>query len=333
MSTETMRAIVMHEIGGPGVLKLQTVPKPTPTADQVRIRIKAFGLNRSELFTRQGHSPGVTFPRILGIEAAGLVDDAAPESGFHPGEVVVTAMGGMGRNFDGGYAEYTVVPATQVRRVNTAAAFGDDNPVPWDLLGALPELMQTAWGSLITSLQLVSSDRLLIRGGTTSVGLAAAALAQARGVPVTVTTRNPARIDVLRGLGIDDVIVDGGSILSEVQKRAPFSKILELVGVTTLEDSLRCAAPGGTVCMTGIAGNKWTFDQFTPMASIPTSVKLTTYASTPEAVLETPIEEIARDLATGKMQLPIKTFPFEDIVEAHRLMEEEGALAKIVMLV
>ncbi|PWY76492.1 putative zinc-binding oxidoreductase [Aspergillus sclerotioniger CBS 115572] len=332
MSKEMMRAIVMHEIGGPGVLKLQTVPKPIPTAGEVRIRVKAFGLNRSELFTRQGHSPGVKFPRVLGIEAAGLVDDAAPESGFHQGEVVVTAMGGMGRTFDGGYAEYTVVPAIQVRRINTTAAFGPDRPVPWDLLGALPELMQTAWGSLVTSLQLGSNDRLLIRGGTTSVGLAAATLARSQGVSVTVTTRNPARIEFLRGLGIDDVIIDSGSILSEVQKRSPFSKILELVGVTTLEDSLRCAAPGGTVCMTGIAGNKWTFDQFTPMASIPTSVKLTTYASSTEALLKTPLEEIARDLAAGKMQLPIKTFPFDGIVEAHRLMEE-GALAKIVMLI
>jgi len=333
MSFDTMRAIVMHEIGGPGVLKLQTVPKPIPTAGQVRIRVKSFGLNRSEVFTRQGHSPGITFPRVLGIEAAGLVDDADPDSGFKAGEVVVTAMGGMGRVFDGGYAEYTVVPATQVRRVNATAAFGPDQPVPWDILGALPELMQTAWGSLFTSLELVPSDRLLIRGGTTSVGLAAAALARSHGASVTATTRNPARIEFLRGLGIDDVIIDDGSILTEVQKRAPFSKILELVGVTTLEDSLRCVAPGGTICMTGIAGNKWTFDQFTPMASIPTSVKLTTYASTTDAVLKTPIEEIARDLATSKIQLPIKTFPMEQIVEAHRLMEEEGALAKIVMIV
>ncbi|KAK4867869.1 hypothetical protein LT330_007528 [Penicillium expansum] len=333
MSFDTMRAIVMHEIGGPGVLKLQKVPKPIPTAGQVRIRIKSFGLNRSEVFTRQGHSPGVIFPRILGIEAAGLIDHADPDSGFDTGEVVVTAMGGMGRTFDGGYAEYTVVPASQVRRVNVTAAFGLDRPVPWDILGALPELMQTAWGSLFTSLELIPSDRLLIRGGTTSVGLAAAALARSHGVSVTATTRNQTRVEFLRGLGIEDVILDGGSILTEVQKRAPFSKILELVGVTTLEDSLRCVAPGGTVCMTGIAGNKWTFDQFTPMSSIPTSVKLTTYASTTEAVLKTPIEKIARDLASGKIQLPIKTFPLEEIVEAHRIMEEEGALAKIVMIV
>lgn len=332
MSTEMMRAIIMHEIGGPGVLKLQPVPKPTPAAGEVRIRIKAFGLNRSEMFTRQGHSPGVSFPRILGIEATGLIDLAPAVSGFQPGDIVVTAMGGMGRVFDGGYAEYTVVPASQVRLVDTTVAFGPDHPVRWDLLGALPELMQTAWGSLMTSLQLVPSDRLLIRGGTTSVGLAAALLARSHGASVTVTTRNPARIEFLRALGIDDVIIDGGSILEEVQKRAPFSKVLELVGVTTLEDSLQCTAPGGTVCMAGIAGNKWTFEQFTPMASIPTSVKLTTYASTSDALLKTPIETIARDVANGKIPLPIRTFPIEDIVKAHQLMEE-GAMAKIVMMV
>ncbi|KAJ6119394.1 zinc-binding oxidoreductase [Penicillium sp. IBT 18751x] len=332
MSTEMMRAVVMHEIGGPGVLKLQNVPKPSPAAGEVRIRIKAFGLNRSEMFTRQGHSPGVSFPRILGIEAAGVIDVNSAESGFQTGDVVVTAMGGMGRVFDGGYAEYTVVPASQVRLVKTTEAFGPDRPVRWDLLGALPELMQTAWGSLMTSLVLEPSDRLLVRGGTTSVGLAAAFLARSHGASVTVTTRNPARIEFLRALGIDDVIVDGGSILEEVLKRAPFSKVLELVGVTTLEDSLRCVAPGGTVCMAGIAGNKWTFDQFAPMESIPTSVKLTTYASTTDALLKTPIEAIARDVVNGKIPLPIKTFPIESIVEAHQLMEE-GAMAKIVMLV
>ncbi|EAW08938.1 zinc-binding alcohol dehydrogenase family protein [Aspergillus clavatus NRRL 1] len=332
MSADTMRAILIHEIGGPAVLKLQQVPKPAPRTGQVRIRVKAFGLNRSEVFTRQGHSPGVTFPRILGIEAAGVIDEA-PDSDFHPGDVVVTAMGGMGRSFDGGYAEYTVVPASQVRRVNTTAAFGAGHPVRWELLGALPELMQTAWGSLYTSLQLQAGDNLLIRGGTTGVGLAAAALAKAKGVQVTATTRKQERVPALQALGIEDVIIDNGSIAAEVQKRAPFSKILELVGVTTLEDSLKCASPGGTVCMTGVAGNKWSFDQFTPFASIPSSVRLTTYAGNAEALLQTPIEEITRDLVDGKMQLPIKTFPMDEIVEAHRLMEEDGALAKVVMLI
>lgn len=334
MALEMMRAIVIREIGGPEALTLQSVPKPSPRSGEIRIRIKAFGLNRAEMFTRQGHSPGVNFPRILGIEATGIVDEGvSPESGFQEGDVVVTAMGGMGRVFDGGYAEYTVVPGSQVRKVDTAAAFGAGQPISWEILGALPELIQTAWGSLKDSLQLGSDDRLLIRGGTTSVGLAAAALAREQGVPVTATTRKPARVDFLKNLGIEDVLVDNGSIASDVKKRAPFSKILELVGVSTLEDSLQCAAPGGTVCLAGIAGNKWTFDSgFSPMAAIPSTVKLTVYGSNVPAVLATPIEEITRNIVTGKMKLPIKTFPFEKIVEAHKLLDE-GAAAKIVILV
>jgi len=331
MTAATMRAIVMHETGGPSVLKLQSLPRPTAKSGHVLIRIKAFGLNRSEVFTRQGHSPGVTFPRVLGIEAAGEVEDA-PGAEFQKGDVVVTAMGGMGRVFDGGYAEYTLVPASQVLKVGKGAL--REGAINWAVLGALPEMMQTAWGSLFKSLQLERGDRLLIRGGTTSVGLAAAALAKEKGAFVAATTRNASRETMLKDLGIDHVIIDDGVIAQEVRRKWPqgFDKILELVGVTTLEDSLKCAAPAGTVCMTGIAGGKWTFDQFNPMMSIPTAVRLTTYAGSAEDLLLTPVDDIAAKVLSGAMKLPIKTFKMEDIVEAHRFMEHEGAVAKIVVL-
>jgi NADPH:quinone reductase-like Zn-dependent oxidoreductase len=177
-----MKAIVIHEAGGPEVLKIETQPVPMPQSGEVLIRVKAFGLNRSELFTRQGHSPDVKFPRILGIEAVGLVDEA-PGGEFRKGDVVATAMGGMGRQFDGGYAEYTCVPANQVQVVKTQLS--------WETLGAMPEMLQTAWGSLFKSLRLERNERLLIRGGSTSVGLAAAAIAKNHGALVASTTRNP----------------------------------------------------------------------------------------------------------------------------------------------
>ncbi len=107
----TMKALVIHEAGGAEVLKLEQIPLPTPQNEQVLIRVKAFGLNRSEMFTRQGHSLNVRFSRILGIEAVGTVEDA-PGKEFRKGDVVATAMGGLGRVFDGGYAQYTCVPAT-----------------------------------------------------------------------------------------------------------------------------------------------------------------------------------------------------------------------------
>ena len=150
-------------------MKLERLPIPQAQRGQVLIRVKAFGLNRSELFTRQGHSPGVIFPRVLGIEAVGIVE-RAPGGEFQAGDVVSTVMGGMGRDFDVGCAEFTCVPANQVQVVRTDLS----TKLSWDILGALPEMLQTAWRSLFKSLRLGKVDRLLIRGGTTSVGLAAA---------------------------------------------------------------------------------------------------------------------------------------------------------------
>jgi NADPH:quinone reductase-like Zn-dependent oxidoreductase len=317
-----MKAAVVYEAGGPEVLRLETRPIPVPRRGEVRIAVKAFGLNRSELFTRQGHSPSVVFPRILGIEAVGIVD-AAPGGEFAEGDIVATVMGGMGRQFDGSYAEFTCVPACQVRLMNSTLG--------WETLGALPEMLQTAWGALFSSLHLVTGHRLLVRGGTTSVGMAAIALARRAGADVTATTRRPKRVALLEDLGTDRVLLDNGELSSRGFK---FDRVLELIGATTLEDSLQCAERDGVVCMAGIVGDAWTIADFAPMDAIPNRVALTSYSGEPEDFISMPLQDLVDDIAKGDLKIKIgRVFALHDIVEAHRCMEANEAEGKIVILV
>jgi NADPH:quinone reductase-like Zn-dependent oxidoreductase len=307
----TMKAVVIREPGGPEVLKIESIPIPKPEPGQVLIEVKAFGLNRSELFTRQGYSPSVRFPRVLGIEAAGTVKEC-PGSEFQKGEIVATCMGGMGRQFDGGYAEYTCVPAVQVQSVRTK--------LPWELLGAMPEMLQTSWGLLFKALRLKEGETLLIRGGTTSVGLAAAAIAKKHGARVISTSRSAERTDFLRDNGADEVIIDDSAIAPQVRQSHPagLDKVLELIGTTTLNDSLLCAKPGGVVCMTGIVGNRWSMHEFAPMDGIPTAVYLTSYTGDADDFMRTPLDQLAQQIADGTLKIKIGgTFHLGQIVKAH----------------
>src|SRR6266545_3519883 len=186
--TATMRAVVLEAPGPPEALRIREVPVPEPRPGWVLIRVKAFGINRSELHTRLGLAQGVTFPRVLGIEATGVVA-AAPGREFEEGQQVAAMMGGMGRTVDGGYAEFTSVPASQVIPFRSE--------LDWATLGAIPEMVQTGHGSLTVGLDAQPGQTLLIRGGTSSVGMATAILAKDRGLTVLSTTRQPDRVAAL----------------------------------------------------------------------------------------------------------------------------------------
>ncbi|TGO59860.1 hypothetical protein BCON_0040g00030 [Botryotinia convoluta] len=336
---ETMRAVMLRNPGPPS-LKIETIPTPTPQPGQVLIKVRAFGLNRSEVFTRLGHSPfrDVPLPRVLGIECVGTVaavleeEDGAGKDGLKVGDKVATCMGGMGRAFDGGYAEYCVVPRGQVVRIGVEAGLEE---LGWDIWGALPDMIQTSWGSLFSSLKLKKGDSLLIRGGTSSIGLAAAALASHHGANVTSTTRQPSRTQLLLDTGAHHFIIDPPSGLISPTTNVRFDKILELVGPTTLDDSFKLLKAGGIICQAGICGGKWIMENWNSFAV--GAGYFTTYASSVDRFLETSLDRVAGLVREGKIRIPIRVFEgLGEIEEAHRVMETEGAAGaagKIVVVI
>src|SRR3954466_10709601 len=210
--TATMRAVVLDAPGPPAALRIRELPVPEPRPGWVLVRVKAFGINRSELHTRLGLAKGVTFPRVLGIEATGVVA-AAPGGEVEEGRQVAAMMGGMGRTFDGGYAEFTCVPATQVIPFRSE--------LDWATLGAIPEMLQTAHGSPTAGPDAPPGQTLLIRGGTSSVGMATAILAKDRGLTVLSTTRQADRVAALEAIGVDHPIVDRGAVAPAVREIVP----------------------------------------------------------------------------------------------------------------
>jgi NADPH:quinone reductase-like Zn-dependent oxidoreductase len=325
-----VRAVVLLQPGPVDNLVLRELAMPPARDGWVRIRVEAFGLNRSELMTRLGLSgESVTYPRVLGIECAGVVDDAPAGSGLNRGQQVVALMGGMGRTYDGGYAEYTSVPLAQVIPITT--------DLSWDVVGALPEMIQTANGSLTVGLDLQPGQTLLIRGGTSSVGLAAAALARKIGATVLATTRQPDRLEWLRHRGIDHPLIDTGTIAAAVRELYSdgVDAALELVGTPTLPDTLRSVRVHGTVCFTGLLSNQWTVPDFYPISYLPSGVRLTAYEGNASDLSRETMQLVLDSVADGTLPVAVHRVydGLEMVRQAHADMEDNTATGKLVVRV
>ncbi len=321
-----MKAAVTEKAGPASVIRVKDVPVPEVKDGWILIRVRAFGLNRSELFTRQGDSPGVRFPRIQGIECIGEVEND-PSRKLSKGRKVAALMGGMGRDFDGGYAEYSLVPNQIV--------FPFESTLDWKILGAIPEMCQTVSGSLHQALEVQEGETLLIRGGTSSIGITSCQLAKHLGLTVVSTTRNPAKESFLKQNGAAHVVVDSGSVRDQVRAIYPqgVDKVLELIGTRTLKDSLECIKPRGMVCVTGILGGEWTMREFTPMGDIPSLGRLTVYMGESENLTREALQDFINAVENGELALRIdRTFKLEEIVQAHEYMESNQAMGKLVVL-
>lgn len=322
-----MKAAVIYQPGSAEAIILEDRPIPLPNTSQILVKVKAFGLNRSELMTRKGYSPGVQFPRVLGIECVGEVE-TDPSGHYAKGQQVMAFMGGMGRDFDGSYAEYILLPKHLVRPFQST--------LPWEVLGAIPEMFQTAYGSLYPALHIQPGETLLIRGGSSSVGMLATQLASLAGLTVLATTRNPQKEMALRINGATHVLIDNGTLNETVRMIYPegIDKVLELVGTSTLHDSLTCLKPGGTGCMSGMLAESWTIPAFAPMDFIPATVRLTTYDSGQISSPTVVFEDFIHQVEAGRIKLALsRTFQLEQIVEAHHVMDSNQGAGKLVVLV
>jgi NADPH2:quinone reductase len=322
---DTMRAIVLDAPGPPEALQIRELPVPVPPTGWVLIKVKAFGLNRSELHTRLGLASGVTFPRVLGIEATGIVVQA-PGGEFEIGQQVVAMMGGMGRTYDGGYAEYTCVPASQV------IAFQSD--LDWSVLGAVPEMLQTSHGSLTVGLDVQPGQSILIRGGTSSIGMATAVLAKQRAMTVLSTTRSADKAAALTELGVDHILIDDGEVAAQVRAILPdgVDAALELIGTPTLPDTLRATRVHGTVCFTGMLSNQWMVKDFYPIDYLPRGVRLSAYSGDAADLPGTVLQGFLDAVAAGTAVVPIdRVYRFDQIIEAHTAMEAGHTKGKQVI--
>jgi NADPH:quinone reductase len=323
-----MRAIVISRYGGPEVLAETELPDPVPGDDEVLIRINAFGLNHAESYFRSGAWGDVA--QVTGIECAGIVE--ADRSGtYQPGTPVVAILGGMGRNRNGSYAELVTIPVSNV------AAVGVD--LDWEVLAAVPEVFVTAWSALHLNLDIQAGQRVLVRGATSAVGQAAVQLAAAEGCTVVATSRSDRRADLLRRLGAREVLIDDGSLADQLRcGSGPVERAVDLIGNSVLRDSLVCLERDGRLCQVGFLGGLGPVQDFVPLLDLPTGVQLSLYASalvlgSPAYPLaEVPLKAIFEQVAAGELQgEPIRVFSFDEIVEAHRVLEAGTAGGKMVV--
>lgn len=325
-----MKAAVAQQPGNLDVLEVVELQPDAIKTGEVKIKVKAFGLNKAESYYRSGNYGTFVPNQAIGIEAVGeVVDD--PSQQFSVGQKVATVMGGLMFARHGSHAEYINVLSSNIVPL--------ESDLPFDELAALPEVYLTVWGALDKNLQIQKGESLLVRGATSALGMAAVTYAKARGLSVIATTRNSDAKAKLTALGADHVVIDNGDIHQEILTIYPdgVNKVLEVVGAATVKDSLKAVSKWGEVTVVGLLGGLPVIEKFNLMGDLPNTVKLSFFSSgmlgTPDMPLsESPLNWIAKQIEQGIMPSIIaKKFDFSEIKQAHELLESNTANGKIVV--
>ncbi|BBU30360.1 alcohol dehydrogenase [Burkholderia sp. THE68] len=323
-----MKAVVLDGFGGLEALVFKDIPKPEPKEGTVVIKIKAFGINHAEMHMRRGE--WAESARVSGIECVGEVE-ACPGGEFAHGTKVAALMGGLGRTINGSYAEYTRAPVTNVASI--------ESNLSWAELAAIPETYATAWTCLFRNLKIERGQTILIRGATSSFGVAALNMAVNAGLTVIATTRSEARFEKLLKLGATRCEIERPDLSKHIAECKRLDAVLDLVGNSTVLDSLSMVRRDGKVCLAGWLGGLAPIADFNPLLQMPSGVDLTFFGSfvfgTPGFLLQdVPLQKIAEEVAAGKYSAkPSRVFKFDEIREAHRAMEANEANGKMVVVI
>ncbi len=334
---DTMTAAVAPS---PGRLELARVPQPEPLAGFVKIRVRAFGLNRTEKFLERGGWPVTDLspiaPIVNGIECVGEVAANGPpladEIPLAVGTRVLACASSLGRGIDGTHAEYVVVPRWGVVVVSEQAS-----AIPWRKLAALPLSYGTAAGSL-DAMNTQEGDTLLVRGGTSALGLAAISLAKRMmGCTVVATSRRPSSEPLLRSAGADVVLVEP-NIRDQVRAMFPFGvdRALECIGEATLKETMYCVRPGGVMCQTGALSHPPGFTLHV-LGEVPSSVLVTCFESDTlmGATVSPLIERLVGAICDGTLEpsLDPTEFSFSQYSDALAFLDSRQRTGKVVVSV
>lgn len=325
-----MKAFVVDEPGEPDVLRLRDVPTPQPGSRQALIAVKAFGLNRAEAVTRAGGSgKAVRFPRVIGIECVGEILES-PGGQFQKGQTVATLMGGLGRKFDGSYAEMTVAPVKQIIPLETSLS--------WPELAAIPETFLTAWGCLFNVLKIKEGARIVMRPGASALGLAVTQIVNDLGGQVIGITRSAHKAEQLRAAGMHKIIVSADNVADQVLAIWPEGAtgiIDTITSGATINDDLKMKARRGRLC---VAGSLAASSGQNPGLGVAAALARPGVATFSSEVIDSSwrdtLQMIVNRVEAKRYRTNVfKTFAFEDVSKAHELIEANGASGKLVVIV
>jgi tumor protein p53-inducible protein 3 len=324
-----LRAILVREPGGPEQLELGEHPQPQPGDDEMLVKVRAAALNRADILQRQGkYPPPSGASPLLGLDIAGVVERAGPRcADWKPGERVFGLLSG------GGYAEYAVLPCAMAMRVPDALSFEE--------AAAIPEAFLTAYQCLFWLARFERGERVLIHAGASGVGTAAIQLAREAGAYVLATAGEKEKLDACRRLGAEVAIDYRAEDFAEVVLQGTAGRgadvILDFVGASFWEQNWRTVAVDGRWILIGTLGGS-RVERLDLGALMRKCLQLT--GTTLRGRSLEYKSALTRDfassalpaLAQGRLRPVVdRVFPWQQVADAHRYMEENRNIGKIVL--